>query len=82
MAMHSSRVAGLPEDGDVGGSALARVPVVPPLPLLVARLEAPGLRVETPAKAEGVRVKLWPMQSTRTVACCHLVTQQKGGIHA
>ena len=57
MAMNFSRAAGLPEDADVGGSALARVPVVPPLPLLVARLEAPGLRAETPAKAEGVRIE-------------------------
>lgn len=55
MAMTTSRAAGLAEDADVGGSAAARVPVVPPLPLLVARLEAPGLRAEAPAKAEGVR---------------------------
>ena len=59
MAMNYSRVAGLPEDAEVGGSALARVPVVPPLPLLVARLEAPGLRAETPAKADGVRARRW-----------------------
>ncbi len=55
MAMNYSRAAGLVEDADMGGSALARVPVVPPLPLLVACLEAPGLRAETSAKAAGVR---------------------------
>ena len=55
MAMNTSRTASLMEEADIGGSALARVPVAPPLPLLTARLEAPGLRAEAPAKVEGVR---------------------------
>ena len=54
MAMSTSRTASLMEEADIGGSALARVPVSPPLPLLAARLEAPGLRSEAPAKVEGV----------------------------
>ena len=59
MAMNSSRAAGLFEEADVGVSALARVPVLPPMPLLLARLEAPGLRAEAPAKVEGVSAAPW-----------------------
>ena len=76
MAMTSSRAAGFTEGADVGGSALARVPVLPPLPLLVARLEAPGLRAEAPAKVEGVRAAFHRASTVccgRRACCCELL---------
>ncbi len=54
MAINTSRTGSLMEEADIGGSALARVPVAPPLPLLTARLDAPGLRAEVPPKLDGV----------------------------